>query len=203
MVSDASQAPAKSPVTLREVASAAGVSVATASKALNGLGRMTAETRERIRETAQRLGFRPNSLAQSLLRQAQLHRRAAHQRYLWPLLAAADVRHFGRAGRRRRLGVSVQCRGRSAPRPASCRGHAGQARRRHHRHRQAHRPPSAGRSLRSAHSRDLRLHRARSRRYRFRLRRCRRRAAGGRAFLPARPPTHRPCHRSGELCRGA
>lgn len=68
MVSDASQAPAKSPVTLREVASAAGVSVATASKALNGLGRMTAETRERIRDTAQRLGFRPNSLAQSLLR---------------------------------------------------------------------------------------------------------------------------------------
>ncbi|TIQ76874.1 LacI family DNA-binding transcriptional regulator, partial [Mesorhizobium sp.] len=32
------------PVTLREVA--AGVSVATASKALNGQGRMTAETRE-------------------------------------------------------------------------------------------------------------------------------------------------------------
>src|SRR5882757_7568569 len=66
MSSDAS--PAKSPVTLREVAAAAGVSVATASKALNGQGRMTAETRSRIRETAQRLGFRPNSLAQSLLR---------------------------------------------------------------------------------------------------------------------------------------
>jgi len=56
------------PVTLRDVAAAAGVSVATASKALNSQGRMTAETRERIRETAQRLGFRPNSLAQSLLR---------------------------------------------------------------------------------------------------------------------------------------
>ncbi|RWD32411.1 LacI family DNA-binding transcriptional regulator, partial [Mesorhizobium sp.] len=41
MSSDASPAPA--PVTLREVASAAGVSVATASKALNGQGRMTAE----------------------------------------------------------------------------------------------------------------------------------------------------------------
>ncbi|TIL26412.1 LacI family DNA-binding transcriptional regulator [Mesorhizobium sp.] len=68
MVSDASPAPAKNPVTLREVAALAGVSVATASKALNGQGRMTAETRERIRETAQRLGFRPNSLAQSLLR---------------------------------------------------------------------------------------------------------------------------------------
>ncbi|RUT84103.1 LacI family transcriptional regulator, partial [Mesorhizobium sp. USDA-HM6] len=61
MSSDALPAPA--PVTLREVALAAGVSVATASKALNGQGRMTAETRERIRETAQRLGFRPNSLA--------------------------------------------------------------------------------------------------------------------------------------------
>jgi LacI family transcriptional regulator len=56
------------PVTLREVAADAGVSVATASKALNGQRRMTAETRERIRETAQRLGFRPNGLAQSLLR---------------------------------------------------------------------------------------------------------------------------------------
>lgn len=66
MSSDASPAPA--PVTLREVAASAGVSVATASKALNGQGRMTAETRERIRETARRLGFRPNSLAQSLLR---------------------------------------------------------------------------------------------------------------------------------------
>ncbi|MER9322843.1 LacI family DNA-binding transcriptional regulator [Mesorhizobium sp. M0626] len=68
MPSDASPTPAKQPVTLREVAAMAGVSVATASKALNGQGRMTAETRQRIRETAQRLGFRPNSLAQSLLR---------------------------------------------------------------------------------------------------------------------------------------
>ncbi|MEI9412400.1 LacI family DNA-binding transcriptional regulator [Mesorhizobium salmacidum] len=56
------------PVTLRDVAAQAGVSVATASKALNDQGRMTAETRERIRETARSLGFRPNGLAQSLLR---------------------------------------------------------------------------------------------------------------------------------------
>ncbi|MER9693351.1 LacI family transcriptional regulator [Mesorhizobium sp. M0179] len=68
MASDTSPTPAKTPVTLRQVAATAGVSVATASKALNGQGRMTAETRQRIRETAQRLGFRPNSLAQSLLR---------------------------------------------------------------------------------------------------------------------------------------
>jgi LacI family transcriptional regulator len=56
------------PVTLRDVAVAAGVSVATASKALNDRGRMTEGTRARIQEAAQRLGFRPNGLAQSLLR---------------------------------------------------------------------------------------------------------------------------------------
>lgn len=56
------------PVTLRDVAETARVSVATASKALNDQGRMTAETRTRIRAVALQLGFRPNSLAQSLLR---------------------------------------------------------------------------------------------------------------------------------------
>ncbi len=59
----------KRPVTLRDVAVAAGVSVATASKALNDQGRMTQETRTRVRAIARELGFRPNSLAQSLLRQ--------------------------------------------------------------------------------------------------------------------------------------
>ena len=56
------------PVTLRDVATAAKVSTATASKALNGVGRMTDDTRERIRAAARALGFRPNTLAQSLLR---------------------------------------------------------------------------------------------------------------------------------------
>jgi LacI family transcriptional regulator len=55
------------PVTLRDVARSSGVSVATASKALNQSGRMTEKTRTRVRETALRMGFRPNSLAQSLL----------------------------------------------------------------------------------------------------------------------------------------
>ena len=63
-----SVAPRRRPVTLRDVAETAGVSLATASKALNDQGRMTAETRSRIKETASQLGFRPNSLAQSLLR---------------------------------------------------------------------------------------------------------------------------------------
>lgn len=52
---------ASEPVTLRDVAAAAGVSLATASKALNDQGRMTIETRKRVREVAALLGFRPNA----------------------------------------------------------------------------------------------------------------------------------------------
>ncbi len=54
--------------TIRDVAAAAGVSIGTASKALNGGGRMRDETRQKIREAAAQLGFRPNDLAQSLHR---------------------------------------------------------------------------------------------------------------------------------------
>jgi LacI family transcriptional regulator len=54
--------------TIRDVAQRAGVSIGTASKALNDNGRLKAETRERVIAAAQELGFRPNSLAQSLHR---------------------------------------------------------------------------------------------------------------------------------------
>jgi len=54
-------------VTIRDVAAEAGVSIGTASKALNGQGKLRAETRERVAEAAQRLGFAPNTLAQALL----------------------------------------------------------------------------------------------------------------------------------------
>lgn len=91
------------PVTLREVAALAGVSVATASKALNGHGRMTAETRERIRETARRLGFRPNSLAQSLLRRRSftigLLTNDTYGRFSLPVMSAFRMRWSTRASR--------------------------------------------------------------------------------------------------------
>lgn len=54
------------PVTLSDVARAAGVSVATASKALNGRPDVRQETRELIIRTASELSFAPNAAARSL-----------------------------------------------------------------------------------------------------------------------------------------
>ncbi|WP_069770349.1 LacI family DNA-binding transcriptional regulator [Streptomyces sp. LUP30] len=51
---------------LTDVAALAGVSVGTASKALNGGGRMRPETRQRVMDAVAELGFRPNRHAQSL-----------------------------------------------------------------------------------------------------------------------------------------
>lgn len=53
--------------TIHDVAAAAGVSISTVSKALNDTGRMTEETRERIKQVAADLGFRPSVLARGLL----------------------------------------------------------------------------------------------------------------------------------------
>lgn len=59
-------------IRLSDVAALAGVSVATASKALNGTGRMTEETRARVRAAAEELGFRPNAMARALTRQRSM-----------------------------------------------------------------------------------------------------------------------------------
>ena len=56
-------------VTIREVARAAGVSVATASRALNGLANVTPSTRARIEAAAAKLDYVPHSGARSLTRQ--------------------------------------------------------------------------------------------------------------------------------------
>jgi LacI family transcriptional regulator len=54
--------------TIRDVARLAGVSIGTASKALNASGRLRQETREKVAGIARDIGYRPNSLAQSLHR---------------------------------------------------------------------------------------------------------------------------------------
>ena len=53
--------------TIRDVAAQAGVSIGTASKALNGQGKLRAETRARGVAAARELGFSPNMLARGLL----------------------------------------------------------------------------------------------------------------------------------------
>ena len=65
----ASKRPARrTSLTIHDVARAAGVSIGTVSKALNKGGSLRQETRDKVIAVAQRLGFRPNDLAQSLHR---------------------------------------------------------------------------------------------------------------------------------------
>ncbi|WP_460398490.1 LacI family DNA-binding transcriptional regulator [Actinophytocola sediminis] len=54
-------------VTLTDVARLAGVSVATASKALNGRGEVAPTTRTRVLAAAEKLSFQPNALAKGLI----------------------------------------------------------------------------------------------------------------------------------------
>ncbi len=54
------------PVTIRDVAREAGVSVASASRSLNGHDNVTPATRERVLEAARRLRFVPHTAARSL-----------------------------------------------------------------------------------------------------------------------------------------
>lgn len=60
-------------ITIREVAQLAGVSQATAARALNGYGSVSEETMRRVTTAAGQLGYTPNSVAQALRRgQSQL-----------------------------------------------------------------------------------------------------------------------------------
>jgi DNA-binding LacI/PurR family transcriptional regulator len=56
----------RNPVTLEDVARAAGVSRATASRALVGAGPAATPARQRVREVAARMGFRPDPAARAL-----------------------------------------------------------------------------------------------------------------------------------------
>jgi LacI family transcriptional regulator len=52
--------------TINDVAAAAGVSRATASRALSNYGRIAEETVDRVRQAAEELGYRPNQVAQAM-----------------------------------------------------------------------------------------------------------------------------------------
>lgn len=53
-------------VSIKVIAAECGVSVATVSKALNGHSDISEATRQRVTETARRLGYMPNSMARAL-----------------------------------------------------------------------------------------------------------------------------------------
>jgi len=60
-------APKKRRADIRDVAREAGVSVATVSHALNDKGRVSQDTRDRVRRIAQELGYRPSASARNLV----------------------------------------------------------------------------------------------------------------------------------------
>ncbi len=66
---DAARPKGRSAVTLHDVAKVAGVSVATVSFVANGKRnvRLTDETRERVQQVIDELGYRPNAMAKSLV----------------------------------------------------------------------------------------------------------------------------------------
>ena len=53
--------------TLGDVARIAGVSIATASKAINGRSEVAPKTRQRVLDAAKSVSFTPNELARSLI----------------------------------------------------------------------------------------------------------------------------------------
>ena len=53
-------------VTIKELSAACGLSVSTVSKALNGYPDVSEKTREFVRETAAKLGYRPSAIARGL-----------------------------------------------------------------------------------------------------------------------------------------
>jgi len=86
--------------TLRDVARLAGVSIGTASKAMNAGGRLSAETRAKVLRAAKTLDYRPNDLAQSLHRARSMTvgilSTDSIGRFTFPIVEALERRLFDR-----------------------------------------------------------------------------------------------------------
>lgn len=67
------------PITIKDVAREAGVSVSTVSKVINGHYSISEATAAHVRETMRALGYYPNASAQSFARGANAARRIAHR----------------------------------------------------------------------------------------------------------------------------
>ncbi|WP_415099934.1 LacI family DNA-binding transcriptional regulator [Micropruina sp.] len=71
----------KPPSTIRDVATVAGVSIATVSRALQQPDRVREETRRRVFEAVEKTGFVPNAQARSFRRQSKSHGHPVGARY--------------------------------------------------------------------------------------------------------------------------
>ena len=83
-------------VTIKQVAQAAGVSVATVSRVMSGSTTVNAEMAERVRQVAEELGYQPNSSAQGLV--SGMHRCVGvvlpdlSNTYFYDIIKAANVK---------------------------------------------------------------------------------------------------------------
>ena len=80
-------------ITVKDVAQAAGVSTQTVSRVVNKTSYVAAETRRRVEEVVERLGYRPSTLAREKNRSAIRSRSArAASRRVRKASASAGVR---------------------------------------------------------------------------------------------------------------
>ena len=98
VVEPGEERPGHGPVTIRDLARLAGVSIGTASKALNANGRLSAETRAKVFKVAKDIGYRPNGLAQSLHRARSMTvgilSNDSFGRFAFPIVEALERRLF-------------------------------------------------------------------------------------------------------------
>jgi len=89
------------PVTIRDVAKAAGVSITTVSRALNGYTDVSLETRRKVQQVAGRLNYRPSQVARSLVMKrtrtiglliSDFNRQPGGQHFLFDVLAGIHDR---------------------------------------------------------------------------------------------------------------
>lgn len=93
-------------VTIRDVARAAGVSIATVSRVLNGSSKVHADTRRRVREAAARLDYWPNGAARSLT-SSRTHTLGLLLPDLFGEFFSEVIRGIDHAARREKLQVLV------------------------------------------------------------------------------------------------
>ena len=100
---------------IREVAQAAKVSVATVSRTLQMPDFVAPQTRSRVREAIERLGYTPNAQARHSAHGSHPRHRRACTRHFQPVLRGSDSRH--RAGRASERLLRAARRHAKQPRP--------------------------------------------------------------------------------------